>query len=180
MRRKGMGADGSDHRPAWLIKEAFLFFRIPTSRHKTDNALTELEMDEASRPVVTQEIRIVDEQGQTRLLLSAKGGTPKLQLLRSDGEFGSEVSLDADGRPAVKLANADPNGPAAVIEIDDKGAHVKFDGLGGASSYLFLNNAGGSGIVLFDSQGIRRLNAVIASDGSAKIERFGPDGKAVP
>jgi hypothetical protein len=137
-------------------------------------------MDEASRPIVTQEVRIVDEQGQTRLLLSAKGGNPKVQLLRSDGEIGSEVSLDVDGLPAVKLANADPNGPMAVIEIDEKGAHVKLDGLGGASSYLFLNNAGGSGIVLLDTRGIRRLNAVIASDGAAKIERFGADGELVP
>jgi hypothetical protein len=102
-------------------------------------------------PIVTEEIRIVDELGHTRLLLSAKGGTPKIKLLRSDGKFGSEVSLDADGRPAIKLANADSNGPTAALEIDDKGAHVKFDGQGGASSYLFLNNAGGSGIVLFDA-----------------------------
>ena len=137
-------------------------------------------MDEASRPIVTQEIRIVDEQGQTRLLLSAKGGKSKVQLLRSDGEIGSEVSLDVDGLPAVKLANADPNGPMAVIEIDEKGAHVKLDGLGGASSYLFLNNAGGSGIVLLDTRGIRRLNAGIASDGTAKIERFGADGELLP
>jgi hypothetical protein len=137
-------------------------------------------MDETSQPIVTQEIRIVDEQGQPRLLLSAKGGKPKVQLLRSDGEIGSEVSLDVDGLPAVKLANADPNGPMAVIEIDEKGAHVKLDGLGRASSYLFLNNAGGSGIVLLDTRGIRRLNAVIASDGVAKIERFGPDGELVP
>jgi hypothetical protein len=137
-------------------------------------------MDEASRPIVTQEIRIVDEQGQTRLLLSAKGGNSKVQLLRSDGEIGSEISLDGGGFPAVKLANADPNGPMAVIEIDAKGAHVKLDGLGGASSYLFLNNAGGSGVVLLDTRGIRRLNAIIASDGAAKIERFGPDGELVP
>jgi len=137
-------------------------------------------MNKASRPIVTEEIRIVDEQGQTRLLLSAKGGNTKVQLLRSDGEIGSEVSLDADGLPAVKLANAGPTGPMAVIEIDEKGAHVKLDGLGGASSYMFMNNAGGSGIVLLDTRGIRRLNAAIASDGAAKIERFGPDGELVP
>jgi hypothetical protein len=130
--------------------------------------------------VVTQEIRIVDEQGHTRLTLSAKAGTPRIELLRSDGELGGEVSLDADGHPAIKLVNADSNGPTATFEIDDKGAHVKFDGQGGASSYLFLNNAGGSGIVLFDAQGIRRLNAVIAPDGTAKIERLGLDGKPVP
>jgi hypothetical protein len=134
-------------------------------------------MDAAPPPVVTQEIWILDEQGHPRLLLSAKGGTPNIQLLRSDGKLGSKLSLDADGRPAVKLANTNSNGRTAALEIDDKGAHVKFDGPGGASSYLFLNNAGGFGIVLFDAQRVRRLNAAIGPDGAAKIERLGPDGK---
>jgi len=150
------------------------------SPHATIIANTELEMASPPPLVVAQEIRIVDEQGHTRLTLSAKGGTPRIKLLRSDGELGGEVSLDADGHPAIKLANADSNGPSATLEIDDKGAHVKFDGQGGASSYLFLNNSGGSGIVLFDARGIRRLNAVVAPDGTAKIERFGLDGKPLP
>jgi hypothetical protein len=146
----------------------------------TTIGLTELEMAAPPPPIVTQEIRIVDELGHTRLMLSATGGTPKITLLRSDGELACEVSLDAGGRPAIKLANAVSSGPTAVLEIDDKGAHVKFDGPSGASSYLFLNNAGGSGIVLFDAQGIRRLNAVVAPDGTAKIERLGLDGKPLP
>jgi hypothetical protein len=137
-------------------------------------------MDAAPPPVITQEIRIVDEQGHSRLLLSAKGGIPKIQLLRPDGEPGGEVSLDAGGRPAVKLANPDLKGPTASLEIDDKGAHVKFDRPGGASSYLFLNNAGESGVVLLDPLGIRRLNAIVGSDGAARIERFGPDGQPEP
>jgi hypothetical protein len=140
----------------------------------------ERKMDAAPPPVVTQEIRIVDEQGHSRLLLSAKGGIPKIQLLRSDGEPGGEVSLDAGGRPAVKLANPDPKGPTASLEVDDKGAHVKFDRPGGASSYLFLNNAGESGVVLLDPLGIRRLNVLVGSDGASRIERFGPDGKPEP
>jgi hypothetical protein len=134
-------------------------------------------MDATAPPIVTPEVRIVDEQGHLRLLLSAKGGTPKIHLFRSDGGLGSEVSLDGDGRPSIKLANINANGPTAVLEIDGKGAHVKFDRSGGASSYLFLSDAGASGIVLIDSRGVRRLNAVIDPDGAARIERFGPDGK---
>jgi hypothetical protein len=140
----------------------------------------EMEMDAAPSPIVTPEIRIVDEQGRPRLLLSASGGIPRMELLRADGGAAGELSLDADGRPAVRLANPDADGPTATFEIDDKGAHIKFDRPGGASSYLFLNNAGGSGIVLFDARGIRRLNAVIGPDGAARIERLGPDGRPLP
>jgi hypothetical protein len=79
--------------------------------------------------------------------------------------------------PRSNWANINANGPTVVLEIDGKGAHVKFDRSGGASSYLFLSDAGASGIVLIDSRGVRRLNAIIAPDGAARIERFGPDGK---
>ncbi|MGA7631087.1 MAG: hypothetical protein WCB11_09990 [Terriglobales bacterium] len=64
--------------------------------------------------------------------------------------------------------------------MDDKGTHVKFDRPGGASSYLFLNNAGESGVVFVDANGVRRLNVLVELDNDAKIERFGSDGKPIP
>jgi hypothetical protein len=131
-------------------------------------------------PVVTQEIQIVDDQGHLRLLLSAKSGSPVIELLKANGQSNVVVTLDAAGRPSIKLSNPDAGGPSAALEVDDKGAHVKFDRPGGASSYLFLNNAGGSGVVLLDAKGVRRLDALITADGTAKIERFGSDGKALP
>jgi len=137
-------------------------------------------MDASPPPIIAQEIRLVDEEGLPRVVLSTRNGIPTIRLLRTDGESGGELSLDMQGRPAMKLANTDPNGPTAALEIDDKGAHVKFDRAGGASSYLFLNNTGGSGIALFDSHGIRRLNAVVDPDGTSKIERLDSDGKPLP
>jgi hypothetical protein len=134
----------------------------------------------APPPVITQELQIVDPQGQPRIVLSAKTGAPSLDLLRADGETSARVALDPAGRPSVKLSNPDPKGPMAAIEIDDKGAHVKFDRPGGASSYLFLNNAGVSGLVLVDPQGVRRLNVVLGADGDVSIVRFGADGKPLP
>jgi len=129
--------------------------------------------------VVTQQIEIVDSAGRPRLLLSAQSGAPVLQLLQPDGKVGAEVSLSG-GYPVVKLSNPDPNGPTAALEVDDKGAHVKFDRPGGASSYLFLNNAGGSGVVLIDGAGVRRLDAMVGADGAPKVERYGADGKPLP
>ncbi len=128
-------------------------------------------MQDMPPPIVTQEVRIVDAQGRPRILLSASSGKPVLVMLREDGQTGTEVTLDEAGRPSVSLANPDPNGPIATLAVDDKGAHIKFDRPGGASSYLFLNNAGGSGVVLIDTKGVRRLQATVDADGITQIER---------
>lgn len=128
-------------------------------------------MQDMPPPIVTQEVRIVDAQGRPRILLSASSGKPLFVMLRDDGQIGTEVALDEAGRPSVSLANPDPNGPTATLAVDDKGAHVKFDRPGGASSYLFLNNAGGSGVVLIDTKGVRRLQATVDADGITQIER---------
>ncbi len=131
-------------------------------------------------PIVAQEIRIVDGAGNTRMLLSAKGAAPVIEMRRADGKVTATIALDPAGRPAILLANPDGAGPMAALEVDDKGAHVKFDRPGGASSYLFLNNAGASGVVLIDPKGIRRLSATVSADGAAQVERFGADGKPLP
>lgn len=122
-------------------------------------------------PVTTQELRIVDAQGRPRMLLSALNGVPEIVLLREDGSTGARVALDAAGRPALTLLNPLVAGPHATVEIDDKGAHLLLERPSGASSYLFLNNAGGSGVVLIAADGQRRLSATLAADGSSRIER---------
>jgi hypothetical protein len=98
-------------------------------------------------PLVTNELRLVDDKGRTRLVMTTRSDNPVMELLRPDGSVGISVSLDANGHGSVQLSNPNTNGPVASLEIDDKGAHVKFDRPGGASSYLFLNNAGESGVV---------------------------------
>jgi hypothetical protein len=130
-------------------------------------------------PVITDEIKIVDSQDHPRIIMSARSGNPVIQLLETNGAIGMEVLLDSTGRPAVKLANPDSKGPTAVLEVDDKGTHVLFDRPGGASSYLFLNNAGASGVVLVDSNGVRRLDVLVGSDNNVKMEQFGADGKPI-
>jgi hypothetical protein len=136
--------------------------------------------DANSESVVAREVRIVDEEGRCRLLLSAEARSPIIEVFHSDGRAGFSVSLDAAGRAAVKLSNSDPSGPTATLEVVDSGTHVKFTRAGGAAGYLFLNNAGGSGVALIDGQGVRRLMALAPADGNVRFERFGPDGKALP
>jgi hypothetical protein len=146
-----------------------------------DGAPSELgEVKMASPPaVVAQEIQIVDEQGRVRMTLSARSGNPTIEWLDADLRSSVVITLDDAGRPSVRLGNPNANGPVSVLEIDANGAHVKFDRPGGASSYLFLNNSGGSGVVLTDYKGVRRLEALVAADGSPTFGRFGPDGKAL-
>lgn len=121
-------------------------------------------------PVTTQELRIVDAQGRPRMLLSALNGSPEIVLLREDGSTGARVALDAAGHPALTLLNPLATGPHATVEIDDKGAHLLLERPGGASAYLFLNNAGGSGVVSIAADG-QRLSATLAADGTSRIER---------
>ncbi len=96
------------------------------------------------------------------------------------GQPSVELTLDTAGRPAVRLSNPNADAPTAALEVDYKGAHVIFNRPGGASSYLFLNNAGASGVVLLDTRGVRRLAALVTPDGTPNVERFGPDGKPLP
>lgn len=140
----------------------------------------ESPVDALPPSVVAEEVRIVDAQGQLRLLLSARSGTPVIVLLQADGRPGAKVALSADGHPSITLLNPDSAGPTASLELDDKGAHVKFDRPGGASSYVFLNNAGGSGLVLIDASGKRRLDATVNNDGTTSVDAFAADGRRAP
>jgi len=125
--------------------------------------------EEFSKKVKTEELQIVDSQGKARIRLSASGGMPSIELLKADGAGAASLKLNGDGRPSLALSNVESNGPMATLEIDDKGAHIKFDREGGASTYLFLNNAGGSGVVFYDAEGERRLSLVVADDGKISI-----------
>jgi hypothetical protein len=127
---------------------------------------------EFSRKIQTEELQIVDSQGKARIRLLASGGTPLIELLSDDGDEAASLKLDGDGRPSFSLTNVAPDGPTAMLEIDDKGAHIKFDREGGASTYLFLNNAGGSGVVFYDAEGERRLSLVVAPDGKVSVSPY--------
>jgi len=53
---------------------------------------------------------------------------------------------------------------------------VKFDRAGGASSYLFLNDGGTSGVVLIDAKGVRQAAILVGADGKVTLE--GVEGNA--
>jgi hypothetical protein len=137
-------------------------------------------MAEQNTPLNTRELRIVDASGTPRIVLTAETGQAAFRVLGDDGTAIVSIALDSGGHASLKLSNPDAKLPTASIEIDDKGAHVKFDKPGSASSYLFLNNAGESGVVLIDKSGARRLAILLPTNGDAVVQRFGSSGRPIP
>jgi hypothetical protein len=129
---------------------------------------------------VTSELRIVDSAGNTRLRLAALDEGPSVTLLSPDGQPRASLALDAADRPSLKLASPEPSQPSAALQVDDKGVHVRFDRPAGGSTYLFLNNEGGSGVVLIDTRGVRRLEAVMSPEGDPRIRQFDAEGRPIP
>ena len=123
---------------------------------------------------------MVDGSGVVRMILSTRSGAPEFSLLGQDGQVLLSASLDAQGFGSVQISNPAKGGPHAGLALDDKGAHVKFDRPGGASSYLFLNNEGESGAVFLDAGGRRRLNLLVKPNGESAMERFDDQGHSIP
>jgi hypothetical protein len=137
-------------------------------------------MSKQMKPIVTNEIRLVDSYGKTRLLLTTQSDAPTIQLLQPDGGVGLSASLDEAGRGSVSIHNPEPSGPSVALEIDDKGSHVKFDRPGGASAYIFLKNSGQSGIVFLDATGKRRFNIQVHANGGVIMQRLDDSGNPIP
>ncbi len=117
-------------------------------------------------------VNIVDDSGKIRMTLSAQQGAPQIRLLGIDGKEKVAISLKASGFGSIKLTNPEAANPVASFEIGDKGAHVKFDRPGGASSYLFLNNKGESGTVYIDASGRRRMDLLVTAEGQSMFHRY--------
>lgn len=143
------------------------------SSHKTTP-----QMAGASASV--RELKIVDGGGRTALILAAPNGTPSINLLSADGKPRLAMTVDAQGYSSVRLTNPNPSAPVASFEIDDKGTHIKFDRPNGASSYLFLNNSGGSGAVFIDTAGTRKLDLMVSPSGKTEIRRYDEPSSKIP
>jgi hypothetical protein len=131
------------------------------------------------KKLIATELIIVDVNGNPRLRLSATSKSPMIEMLNDKGGVALSVSLDETNHPSIALTNPD-GGSAASLAVDLKGAHVKFDRPGGASSYLFLNDEGVSGVVLLDKGGKRRYELLLNADSSVTTRRFNDAGNPLP
>lgn len=125
------------------------------------------------------ELILVDQKGTPRIRLSAAPAQPSLQMLGPDGSIALSMTLDDAGLPSIALDNS-KGGTTASLAVDPKGAHIKFDHPSGASSYLFLNDQGISGVVLVDKFGKRRYQVLLNSDGTVKTGRIDDAGNLIP
>jgi hypothetical protein len=132
------------------------------------------------RHLSAHEISIVDETSRVCMTLSAAKGTPSIRMFGPDGAERMTASLNASGYGSVQITNPNASSPVASLAVDDKGAHVKFDRPSGASSYLFLNNAGESGAVFLDSSGKRSLDLLVTPTGATEIHRYDQPDKPIP
>nr|WP_174506708.1 hypothetical protein [Acinetobacter sp. Marseille-Q1620] len=122
-----------------------------------------------------RELEIVDENDQPRIRLSVDNGRPAIQLLQENGAIAGHIEIDKSGYPNIQLLSTPDKTLSLRLEVDSKGMHLKFDHQNGASNYLFLNNAGTSGLVMIDSQSRRRFAATVTAQGEVNIDSGNED-----
>lgn len=122
--------------------------------------------------IKTEELHITDSKGNSKIVLAVKDDITTIQFNQKEGKPGMSITLDQDGLAAIKLVNPNPELPSTILEVDDKGTHIRFDHPKGNSAYLFLNNAGASGIVMNAAKEDRRYQVVVSENGEVIIKNM--------
>lgn len=117
-----------------------------------------------------RELAIVDENDQTRIQLTVKSNVPSIEFLNERGEVSIQVTLGEEGYPSIQLLPVSGQLINIKLEMDSKGAHLKFDHEQGSSCYVFLNNGGTSGMVMLDAEKQRRFTASVTAQGDLHLE----------
>lgn len=113
---------------------------------------------DSQRALVAGELRLADESGRTRLLLTLVRGKPRLFMLDDAGEYRLEMGLGEAGEPHLWLR--DREGAAKVqVALTAKGrpAFRLADHRGRERAILGLSEAGEPTMILRDEAGRDRL-----------------------
>ncbi len=153
------------------------------------------------KTLVAGELRLADESGRTRLLLTLVRGKPRLFMLDDAGEYRLEmglgdagephlwlrdqegaakvqVALTAKGRPAFRLADAQGR-ERAILGLSDRGEPTMIlRDEGGRDRVALWRDQREGGLALADGRG-RPIAAFSAGEGArARLSFFGADGQA--
>ncbi|MDR2456426.1 MAG: hypothetical protein LBE49_07530 [Deltaproteobacteria bacterium] len=110
------------------------------------------------RIVSAEELRLTDETGRTRLLMTLVRGKPRLFMLDNDGEYRLEMGLGESGEPHVWLRDAE--GAAKVqVALTGKGlpSFTLADRQGRVRAVLALSQTGEPALILRDPKGEDRV-----------------------
>ncbi|MBF0528130.1 MAG: hypothetical protein HQK55_02420 [Deltaproteobacteria bacterium] len=108
--------------------------------------------------LTTSELRLVDESGRTRALLSILRGKPRLILIDDNGEFRLELGLGQTGEPSIGLRDRDGKTKAQLFLSASNQAGLKlFDASGRVRANLGLSSEGSPGLIMSDDAGKDRL-----------------------
>lgn len=153
------------------------------------------------RALVAGEMRLTDETGRTRLLLTLVQGKPRLFMLDDAGEYRMEMGLGAAGEPHIWLRDREgaakvqvaltAKGRPAFRLADHRGRERVILGLSESGDpTMILRDEGGrdrlalwrdkkeGGLALADESG-RPIAAFSAGTGApARLSFFGEDGQA--
>jgi len=147
--------------------------------------------------VTATELRLVDESGRTRALLSLLLGKPRLIMTDDKGEFRVEMGLDAEGHPNLTLRDQAGRTRAALSLSQGDPVLSFLDTDGRRRLNLNLNHAGAPilimrddsdlervalwqekeelGLALADGAGRPRTGLVIKNNDQASLSFFSPD-----
>ncbi|MDL2226142.1 hypothetical protein LJB86_00580 [Deltaproteobacteria bacterium OttesenSCG-928-M10] len=132
---------------------------------------------DSGRALVGEEMRLTDDTGRTRLLLTLVRGKPRLLMLDDDGEYRLELGLGASGEPHIWLR--DREGAAKVqVALNDKGrpSFRLADHRGRERAILGLSDDGEPTMILRDESGYdrtalwhdRRAGGLALADGQGR------------
>ncbi len=120
--------------------------------------------------VTAQELRVVDKQGRMRLrALVADDGLATFVVLDTAGQARVVAGVDANGVPAIGLADRSGT-PRASLDLESGiPAFQIFDRQGNPRIYLGESNAGMPFLDITDQQGQRRIYLGQIDDGSSRL-----------
>lgn len=110
------------------------------------------------RLLITGELRLTDNSGRTRLLLTLVRDKPRLFMLDNNGEYRLEMGLGETGEPHIWLRDAD--GAAKVqVALTGKGlpSFTLADRQGRDRAVLALSQSGEPTLILRDPKGEDRV-----------------------